>query len=67
VVLLHHVGNLEERNSLSGEQLPRNGVIRCDNPAHNGETLTVCFVQGRGDRRRAMPWEALCLSRGMAP
>ena len=31
------------------------------NPAHNGEALTVCLEQGRDNRRRAMPWEALCL------
>jgi hypothetical protein len=40
--------------------LPRIGAIRCVNPAHNGEALTVCLDQGRGDRRRVMPWEALC-------
>jgi hypothetical protein len=51
-----------QRNSLSGEQLPRIGAIRCVNPAHNGEALTVCLDQGRGDRRRVMPWEALCRS-----
>ena len=50
-----------ERNSLSGEQLPRIGAIRCVNPAHNGEAHTGCLAQGRGDRRRVMPWEALYL------
>jgi len=59
--------NGRERNSLSGEQLPRAEVTPHANPAHNGEALTVCPVQGRDDRRRAMPWEALCLFGGMAP
>ena len=56
-----------ERNSLSGEQLPPAEVTPRVNPAHNGEALTVCLVQGRGTRRRVMPWEALCLLGGMAP
>ena len=38
-----------------------------DLPA-NGETLyPAASNQGRGDSRRAMPWEALCCSGGMAP
>jgi len=36
-------------------------------PAHNGEALTGCLVQGRGDRRRVMPWEALCLCEQVWP
>jgi hypothetical protein len=59
--------NGRERNSLSGEQLPPAEVTPRVNPAHNGEPLTVCLVQGRGNRRRGMPWEALCLIGGMAP
>ena len=60
-------GDSLERNSLSGEQLPRMEAIPCVNPAHNGESLPGCLDQGRGDSRRAMPWEALCRSGGMAP
>jgi len=41
--------------------LPRIGAIRYDNPLITAKPLPPASEQGRGDRRRVMPWEALCL------
>lgn len=60
-------GNGEKRNSLSGKEIARRRSDPTSRPAHNGEAHTGCLDQGRGDRRRVMPWEALCVRGRMAP
>src|SRR5215211_6763024 len=49
-----------ERNSLSGEQLPHMEAIPYVDPLITAKPYPAASNQGRGDSRRAMPWEALC-------
>jgi hypothetical protein len=47
--------------------LPHMEVIPYVDPLITAKPYPAASNQGRGDSRRAMPWEALCRSGGMAP
>ena len=41
--------------------MPCTGAIPCEDPLITVKPSPAASIKGRGDSRRVMPWEALCL------